>query len=215
MKNRFQNLPFKCNLQRYTVAAMSRRYGSRLVTTSALANGGVNVNQPPEPEAAEYSYYADAERQMLEALLLARVDTLLKPASLAGLYKSNAVDPHSLKGAWFQPLHLKRDILVSKFAFDFNLYRYALLAELAVYFSKWWGSPVDDTQYGPRNQSPTPGSKRSPGRANGQKHQLMSASMVHVTNPYAAEACRAHARDAAPVWIRPEAQVSVGLGVRV
>jgi hypothetical protein len=32
---------------------------------------------------------------------------------------------YSLKGAWFQPLNLKCDILVSKFAFKFNLYRYS------------------------------------------------------------------------------------------
>jgi hypothetical protein len=31
---------------------------------------------------------------------------------------------HSLKGAWFQPLSLSSDFLVSMFAFKFNLYRY-------------------------------------------------------------------------------------------
>ena len=32
---------------------------------------------------------------------------------------------HELESAWFQPLNLKRDILVSKFGlFEFNLYRY-------------------------------------------------------------------------------------------
>jgi hypothetical protein len=40
-----------------------------------------------------------------------------------GLYKLNAVDP-ALESAWFQPLNLKCDILVSKFAFKCNLYRY-------------------------------------------------------------------------------------------
>ena len=41
----------------------------------------------------------------------------------AGLYKLNPVDPQ-LESAWFQPLKLKCDFLVSKFAFKFNLYRY-------------------------------------------------------------------------------------------
>jgi hypothetical protein len=36
----------------------------------------------------------------------------------------NGVDPE-LESAWFQPLNLKCDLLVSKFAFKFNLYRYA------------------------------------------------------------------------------------------
>jgi hypothetical protein len=38
----------------------------------------------------------------------------------------NAADPHSLKGAWFQPLNLSSVMkLVSKFAaFKCNLYRY-------------------------------------------------------------------------------------------
>jgi hypothetical protein len=40
-----------------------------------------------------------------------------------GLYTLNAIDPE-LESAWFQPLSLTRDILVSKFAFTFNLYRY-------------------------------------------------------------------------------------------
>jgi hypothetical protein len=31
---------------------------------------------------------------------------------------------HSLKGAWFQPLNLSSENLVSKIAFKFNLYRY-------------------------------------------------------------------------------------------
>jgi hypothetical protein len=31
---------------------------------------------------------------------------------------------HSLKDAWFQPVNLKCDLLVSKFAFKCSLYRY-------------------------------------------------------------------------------------------
>jgi hypothetical protein len=42
---------------------------------------------------------------------------------MAGLYKLNSADPE-LESAWFQPLNLKYDILVSKFAFKINLYRY-------------------------------------------------------------------------------------------
>jgi hypothetical protein len=42
---------------------------------------------------------------------------VLKQEHLVGLYKLNAVDPERLKANWFQPLNLKRDILVSKFAF--------------------------------------------------------------------------------------------------
>ena len=38
--------------------------------------------------------------------------------------KLNAVDP-KLESAWFQPLSLKCDLLVSKFAFKFSLCRYA------------------------------------------------------------------------------------------
>jgi hypothetical protein len=37
-----------------------------------------------------------------------------------GLYKLNSVDPQ-LESAWFQPLNLKCDLLVSKFAFKFNV----------------------------------------------------------------------------------------------
>jgi hypothetical protein len=40
-----------------------------------------------------------------------------------GLYKLNPVDPYH-ESAWFQPLNLKCDILVSNFAFKCNLYRY-------------------------------------------------------------------------------------------
>jgi hypothetical protein len=42
-----------------------------------------------------------------------------------GLCELNPVDPQ-LESAWFQPLSLKCDILVSKFAFKCNLYRYKL-----------------------------------------------------------------------------------------
>ena len=42
---------------------------------------------------------------------------------MVGLYKLNAVEPW-LESAWFQTLNLKCDILVSKFAFKCNLYRY-------------------------------------------------------------------------------------------
>jgi hypothetical protein len=45
-----------------------------------------------------------------------------------GLYKLNSVDPPWLETACFQPLNLKCDILVSKFAFKFNLYRYTEMA---------------------------------------------------------------------------------------
>jgi hypothetical protein len=51
---------------------------------------------------------------------------------VGGLYNLNPVVTHSLKGAWFQPLSLSSDILVSKFAFTCNLCRYgeaALLSE--------------------------------------------------------------------------------------
>ena len=40
-----------------------------------------------------------------------------------GLYKLNPVDPQ-LESAWFQPLKLKCDFLVSNFAVKLNLYRY-------------------------------------------------------------------------------------------
>ena len=42
-----------------------------------------------------------------------------------GLYKLNPVDAVALESAWFQPLNLSTEILVSKFAFKFNLYHYA------------------------------------------------------------------------------------------
>jgi nitrile hydratase len=45
------------------------------------------------------------------------------PNPEVGLCQVNAADPQ-LESAWFQPLNLKCDILVSKFAFKFNLYRY-------------------------------------------------------------------------------------------
>jgi hypothetical protein len=45
------------------------------------------------------------------------------PASPVGLYKLNAIYP-DLESAWFQPLNLLCDILVSKFAFKINLYHY-------------------------------------------------------------------------------------------
>jgi hypothetical protein len=44
--------------------------------------------------------------------------------SSVGLYKLNAVDPY-LGRNWFQLLTVKCDILVSKFAFKFNLYHYS------------------------------------------------------------------------------------------
>jgi hypothetical protein len=46
-------------------------------------------------------------------------------ASLAGLSNLDRVYPQ-LESAWFQPLSLTCDVLVSKFAFKFNVYRYAL-----------------------------------------------------------------------------------------
>jgi hypothetical protein len=43
-----------------------------------------------------------------------------RPAAVVGLYKLNSVDPE-LESAWFQPLNLKCDILLSIFAFRFQL----------------------------------------------------------------------------------------------
>ena len=45
----------------------------------------------------------------------------------------------------------------------------------------WWGSPVDDSQYGPYNRSTHTREWGNPSRAYGQKHRLMTAGMVHVT----------------------------------
>jgi hypothetical protein len=42
---------------------------------------------------------------------------------VVGLCKFNQVDS-ALQSAWFQPLNLSSEFLVSKFAFKFNLYRY-------------------------------------------------------------------------------------------
>jgi hypothetical protein len=50
---------------------------------------------------------------------------LAQTLSLVGLYKLNAVDPQ-LATAWFQPLSLWSENLVSMFAFKCNLYRYSL-----------------------------------------------------------------------------------------
>ena len=47
--------------------------------------------------------------------------TLLGNPSLVGLYRLSAVDPSSLKAAWFQPLSLSRDILVSSLCFQLQL----------------------------------------------------------------------------------------------
>jgi hypothetical protein len=47
------------------------------------------------------------------------------PARAVGLYKLNSLTvTHSLKAPWFQPLSPSCDLLVSKFAFKWNLYRY-------------------------------------------------------------------------------------------
>jgi hypothetical protein len=54
---------------------------------------------------------------------LERENKQLQRRVKVGTYDFNAVDPH-LETAWFQPLNLKCDILVSKFASKFNLYRY-------------------------------------------------------------------------------------------
>jgi hypothetical protein len=67
-----------------------------------------------------------------------RVLVLLQPAGAGGkggggssgggevgLYKLNPVETYSWKATWFQPLSLSGDLLVSKFAFTFKLYRYS------------------------------------------------------------------------------------------
>jgi predicted secreted protein len=60
-----------------------------------------------------------------------RLVAVLQPLNAAvfvgdgvGLYKLNKVDPQLASTCWLQILNLKCDILVSKFAFSFNLYRY-------------------------------------------------------------------------------------------
>jgi len=61
------------------VIDMRARYGSRLVITSSLATGSGGGGGFSEET---YSYQVDTERHLLEALLLARGDALLKPMSL-------------------------------------------------------------------------------------------------------------------------------------
>jgi hypothetical protein len=66
-----------------------------------------------------------------EAEAYLRVRALSAPAALigtvavVGLYKLNPVDTQ-LESAPFQPLNLSSEKLVSKFAFEFNLYRYTV-----------------------------------------------------------------------------------------
>jgi hypothetical protein len=55
-----------------------------------------------------------------------------------GLYKLNPVEPHSLKGTRFQPLSLSSEKLVSKFAFNFNVYRYTSASRDACCASRCW-----------------------------------------------------------------------------
>jgi hypothetical protein len=43
-------------------------------------------------------------------------------------------------------------------------------------------TPIDDSQYGPRNQSDAAPGSDDPSRAYGRRHQSTTASMVHVTN---------------------------------
>jgi hypothetical protein len=54
-----------------------------------------------------------------------------------GLYKLNSVDPER-EGAWFHPLNLNCDLLVSTFAFTCNLYRYIKGGECAAEHDNAW-----------------------------------------------------------------------------
>jgi hypothetical protein len=60
------------------------------------------------------------------------------------------------------------------FALEVSLWTWPMYAAYAArvkYVSQfWWGSPVDDSQYGPRNQSDTREWSDNPSRAYGQKH---------------------------------------------
>jgi hypothetical protein len=101
VENRFQSLPFKCNLQRYNAAS------------SAL----VACEVPPPPEARGGGGVAGGEAKRTRVMV-----------SAVGLHKQveSSLPTAPESAAWFlNPCTYKVISWFEAFAFTFNLYRYA------------------------------------------------------------------------------------------
>jgi MFS family permease len=90
VKNRFQSLPFKCNLQRYTT----------VLKEAGLSNPGLLVWAVGVPNLLGGIIALVATDEYGRRPLL-----LLSFGGMAGLYNLNPVDPN-LESVWFQSLNL-------------------------------------------------------------------------------------------------------------
>jgi hypothetical protein len=118
VKSRFQNLPFKCDLQRYSggdaAAFFSRRSGFGRGAKNNEDGTGSELEAAKATAAAALGKDSEGKR-------------IISGLSEVGLYKLKEVYFFpSLESAWFQPLNLSSEKLISKFALEWvNLYRYS------------------------------------------------------------------------------------------
>jgi hypothetical protein len=93
VKNRFQSLPFKCNLQRYTAGAAAPQSSSWFARNLALGAGAAMV-----AAAVVVAAYTNAVR----ATKVGRFPTLTPPDPYTFVAERRLVPK------WLQPLHLSR-----------------------------------------------------------------------------------------------------------
>jgi hypothetical protein len=84
VKNRFQNLPFKFNLQRYTKGGASGSWGP-----ASTEKNGDNDARHRRRDVLAFSNFTEK----LGAVASKLASFVSSEASEAGLYKLNAVDP--------------------------------------------------------------------------------------------------------------------------
>jgi hypothetical protein len=131
VKNRFQSLPFKFNLQRYNSGDESAD-GVRAAPAGGDRGGAVHKLNHVDPYPKPESVCVDAYRLIswFQAFAfkcnLCRYAAQVEQKEEEEEGEGGAVQVDSrLESAWFQPLNLRRNFLVSKnLLFKFNLQRY-------------------------------------------------------------------------------------------